>query len=400
MPLKAFYGSRFSQNMTKTPEGFLVCHNVPISRSGWFEYLGQELNLNDMYGQIVKVYRPSDEVFNDATMASFESKSATDEHPPDDVMPDNYSAYEKGHVTNVRRGSGSEDDLLLADLVIKDPVLISEIEAGKREVSAGFSFDLVIGEDGTPMQTQIRGNHAAIVTKGRAGPRVSIKDNAPIKTKKLERSKPMSKKDLVKKWLGLIANDESTTPEEVLQAADMLSPGAVTEPPKATDEGGDIGSRLDKIEAILAKLVESDNQVHSQVETDALGELETELEKEDPEASKTVPADVMDADPEPEDNKKDEPIVAADRATVLAAIKELKPFIALIPDQAERKKAADALAKTFKQQLAPAGTQPDGYAGILSAVAANRAKAQDSDKDDPGAFGRNCAKMNPHSKKQ
>lgn len=30
----AYYGSKISEHMTKTPEGFLICHDVPIARIG------------------------------------------------------------------------------------------------------------------------------------------------------------------------------------------------------------------------------------------------------------------------------------------------------------------------------------------------------------------------------
>lgn len=87
--MRAYYGSRFSPNMTVTPEGFLIAHNVPIARTGWYEYLGEEIGVNEMRGQIVQVYRSPEEVFSPAAMASFEGKVATDEHPPEAVAPDN-----------------------------------------------------------------------------------------------------------------------------------------------------------------------------------------------------------------------------------------------------------------------------------------------------------------------
>ena len=132
--MKAFYGSRFSPNMTRTPEGYLICHNVPIARTGWYSYLGQEIGLSDEYNKKIDVYRSPEEVFSTAALASFEGKPVTDNHPSTDVRPDNYNSYMKGVCANVRKGAGDLTDCAVADLIIYDPILDSEIESGKREV--------------------------------------------------------------------------------------------------------------------------------------------------------------------------------------------------------------------------------------------------------------------------
>jgi hypothetical protein len=173
--MKAFYGSRISENMTVTPDGFLICFNVPIARTGWYDYLPQEIGVE---GQgLVKVYRSPEEVFNRQAIASFEGKPTTDEHPPELLTPDNSELFIKGAVQNVRQ-SLSEPDLLLADLIIYNSILIDEImNKGKREVSCGYECNYVDNGDGTYSQVQICGNHVAIVENGRAGDRVAIKDS-------------------------------------------------------------------------------------------------------------------------------------------------------------------------------------------------------------------------------
>ena len=45
--MRVFYGSRLSDNMTLTPEGYLICLNVPIARTGSQQYLRSELGLLD-----------------------------------------------------------------------------------------------------------------------------------------------------------------------------------------------------------------------------------------------------------------------------------------------------------------------------------------------------------------
>lgn len=174
---KAYYGSKISDNMTKTPEGFLICHNVPIARTGTYKYLSCEIGLDGQ--DVVDVYREPEEVFDQRTLASFEGKAFTDTHPSVDVNTDNWGMLSKGEVSNVRKGSGENSDKIVADLIVRDPIVINEIESGaKREVSAGYECEYV-EKDGKIYQTNIRGNHVALVQQGRAGKQVSIKDEQP-----------------------------------------------------------------------------------------------------------------------------------------------------------------------------------------------------------------------------
>lgn len=146
------------------------------------EYLPEELGLPPDDAP-VPVYRPAEEVFDDACMASFEGMPVTDDHPltAEGVTAENIRYLQKGHAHNVRRGEGKEADLLLADLIITDPDLQAEILGGKREISCGYNYTLT-REGGRYLQRNIRGNHIAVVDAGRAGPRVAIRDHAKPQT--------------------------------------------------------------------------------------------------------------------------------------------------------------------------------------------------------------------------
>ena len=176
-----YYGTRLSENISRRPEGYLLCLNVPVARSGTQEYLPEELGIPapSPGPPAIPVYRPEEEVFSPETIASFEGMPVTNDHPPDGVSIDNIRALQKGHAQNVRRGTGEDADLLLADLMITDSHLIHLIlEEGKREISCGYTYELC-QEDDRFIQRKIRGNHIAVVDAGRAGPRVSIKDSEP-----------------------------------------------------------------------------------------------------------------------------------------------------------------------------------------------------------------------------
>ena len=85
----AYYGDRISPHMTDTPEGFLICHDVPIARTGPQDYLARELQLDGDPDRFVSVQRYPEDVFEAATLASFEGKPVTDGHPPENVGPEN-----------------------------------------------------------------------------------------------------------------------------------------------------------------------------------------------------------------------------------------------------------------------------------------------------------------------
>ena len=147
-----YYGSQISPNKVETSEGILICRNVPIARIGQQDYLARELQLDGDPNKLVSVMRYEDDVFDKATLASFEGKPVTDGHPAESVAPENFGRLAKGHVQNVRR----EGDFIVADLHINDANLISDIQNGvKKEVSCGYLCNYEEDGDGYK-QTHIR----------------------------------------------------------------------------------------------------------------------------------------------------------------------------------------------------------------------------------------------------
>ena len=168
-----------------TPEGFLVCHDVPIARTGQQLYLSSEVPVEDAGNGEVRIDRLPEEVFRQETIASFEGKAVTVEHPNDFVTPENWQQLAVGTVQNVRRGDGLQDDLLIADLIITDAAAIKYINESLPEVSAGYEARYEQTEPGRGVQRDIVGNHVALVERGRAGPRCSIQDKEPTMTRTL-----------------------------------------------------------------------------------------------------------------------------------------------------------------------------------------------------------------------
>ena len=237
-----YYGNRLSENISRRePEGYLLCLNVPVARTGVQEYLPEELGLpgNGPPG-LISVQRPESEVFSPETIASFEGMPVTNDHPPDGVDVSNIRALQKGHAHNVRRGTGEESDLLLADLIITDPVLIDLILDGKREISCGYTYELC-EENGTYIQRKIRGNHVAVVDAGRAGHRVSIRDHEPAEpafvipeNKQPERRTSNMKKSLSKILARMAKDGDIETVAEIIE--EMIEPEGAETPAEAVAE--------------------------------------------------------------------------------------------------------------------------------------------------------------------
>lgn len=426
---KAYFGSRISDHILKTPEGFLICKDVPIARTGTQQYRGCEFG-GPVADGIYNVQRPEAEVFDRAAVASFEGKPVCDEHPEEDVTPDNYGRYMKGVCRDVRRGDGDLSNCLVADLVIYDADLINKIEAGKREISCGYDCLWNPTSDSSYDQLEIRGNHVAVVDRGRAGHKVAIRDTADDKKGGTKMSK-----SLIGRILRALARDESTTPEDMEAAAKLAgssdaeprpqpapapapaapaapatpAPAAVPQPenkPAAMDEATE--ARFKKIEDALEAISSKLNPAPPAAEPkkDALDALEEELQNKAPAAAPAPagdeddviepPEDINAQDAAPEEDVEGEcaPNAKEVRDAAMALIKNLKPAVAAIPNEAQRKRAADSLAILIKGSM-----QQDAQYGELMQMR-RRSAAQDSKPAaDDYALGREIAKKyNPHYK--
>ena len=366
-----YYGTRLSENISRRePEGYLLCLNVPVARTGTQDYLPEELGLSPGPPGMIPVLRPESEVFSPETIASFEAMPVTNDHPPDGVDISNIRALQKGHAHNVRRGSGEESDLLLADLIITDPTLIDLILDGKREISCGYTYELC-EENGQFIQRKIRGNHVAVVDAGRAGPRVCIKDQKPNEP---ERSTHIMKKSL-SKILARMAKDgdietvaeiieemiEPEAPAEVVEevveaAAAAAEPEAVIETPEATivvDEAtlGDIISRLDQIISLLTPAAADEDPAGDPIEeiAEAVEEaIEAAVAAEEPVLDEDLPEgttaeevaeiveEILDPisgtiDPAGDECDPEEQEVLSTGDAIRAALVPMKPALAKLP---------------------------------------------------------------------
>ncbi len=165
-----------------TPEGFLLCEEVPIARTGMLIYGPDETPIKAGPEGLVKIHREPEEVFRPESIASAQGKSVTDDHPDEDVNPENWKELTVGTAFNVRRGLGAQDDLLLADFLITDKDGIEAIRSGRKtEVSCGYEADYEEISVGVGRQKNIIINHIALVENGRCGPRCAVGDRNSTK---------------------------------------------------------------------------------------------------------------------------------------------------------------------------------------------------------------------------
>jgi hypothetical protein len=163
----------------KTTDGYLVA-NARISRTGIQLYSGHEVGMPDQ--QVVRVYRPPEEVFSKRSMHSLAHRPITLEHPPNMVDAINWRDFAIGHTGDEVTRDG---DCVRVPMVIMDAKAVEAYEKhGVRELSVGYGCELKWGKGKTPSgeaydckQTAIRGNHLAVVPAARGGSRLRIGDD-------------------------------------------------------------------------------------------------------------------------------------------------------------------------------------------------------------------------------
>lgn len=140
-----------------------------LSRAGVLKYRNDD-------GSWRNEYRPPAEVFSSESMQSFDGMAVTDYHPngiPVDVS--NRTSLGRGYIVP---GSLRRDGFnLIGTIHVTDANLIAAVRNGRTAVSLGYFQDRIpergtSTEDGQAYvfkQTNIRGNHVAIVDIARAG---------------------------------------------------------------------------------------------------------------------------------------------------------------------------------------------------------------------------------------
>ncbi len=400
-----------SANKGTTSQGYLVANNALIARTGVQYYLSEELGIRDeqgrpVMGKTIKVYRLPEDVHDPLALQSIESAPVTDDHPnePEGVTLDNHAILAKGHGRNIR----PEGDNVGADLVITDPALIRKVQDKQKvQISLGYTCSYEPYKDGYK-QTNIRVNHIAVVTKGRAGERVKIYDSQPKRKKQVFKNAQEAQAAM------FTAYCKDASPEEAMAAMKFLSlndaaPAAVVE---KNNEAGLLAKLVGMLSAKPVKDADSDEDKEDEKKDkktedskilaalDALNArfdaLEAKVNDADGDDDEDEDDEKATKDADPDEDEDEEKKKTEDSAAAIAqVVKDMKPFLAKLPEK-DRKQANDALRKALGQE--PKGKSSGKYLGIMNAIATPNRDAAPKDKAQLGQ--EIAAKFNPHYKKQ
>lgn len=350
-----------------TPEGYLLCRDVPLARIGTLMYGDGEVPVTADNTGLILIQRGEDVLFDPKTIASAEGKPITDDHPEDWVGPKNWKELSKGSGHNIRRGEGIDSDLLIGDLLVTDKDTIDAVLEGKVEISLGYDADYIEVSPGKGLQSNIVVNHIALVDKGRCGSRCSIGDSfMSDKTKK----KKISFADRIR---NLVKTKDAEEAEKLAKAVEDEELEIET---KDSDDDEDLDGKTSDA-AVNRQILKMLKTMDSR-----LGALEKKKTKDSDDPEKpTEDNDNPDDDPEKtkDDILKAEPTGKADEGVthtgdslkeVMVRAEILSPGIKLPPtiDSANNGKAV-VLAK--RQALKAAMQTTDGQKAVAPFIGAN-----------------------------
>lgn len=206
----------------RTAEGYIATQARAV-RSGIQEYMAFEfgdLAIADGFDRddIIRIYRPPESVFSKDSLKSAVHIPITVDHPAEMVDSENYADLAVGEVsTDVMR----DGEFVAFSIMVKDKRGIEAIDAGKVELSAGYTAELVRVNhtDYDYVMGKPNYNHLAIVDQARAGSDARIGDNAAKQWGAAPLSKPDKKEtvmDIVKVMIGDKAVSVAATDAEIV----------------------------------------------------------------------------------------------------------------------------------------------------------------------------------------
>ena len=281
------FGHKITPRIWEDNSGYLICYDCILARTGSYDYLESEIMQDGDPNKIVKVYRTPEEVFSPEAIASFENKPFCNEHPQDDVTPENYKDLMVGTIRNIRRGTGNLENCLVGDVIVFDPEVQELIKSGeKRELSLGYNTDIIQDQSGRYVMTNIRGNHLALVDSGRAGC-ATIRDSAKSLNKlggqngmKNIRNGKKFKYKMLDEDVYEVVDAEPEEELDVIEDDDISTeetPAPVTEEPVHDDDDDKMSQVLDMLTKICEHLGIGADEAEPVVDEDVPEEVEEEI---------------------------------------------------------------------------------------------------------------------------
>lgn len=248
---------------SRTDEGYIRAQ-AAVTRTGVFLY-------RDADGSERRELRHPNEVFSADSIRSMQMIPITNQHPAGMVNKDNAKDLTIGHVGEAITVDAPD---VLATLAITDGQAIQDIDAGRVELSLGYTCVLVkedgyddTGQPYTHRQTNIRYNHLSVVDRARAGAayRLNLDSGAFQTDDKQEQS--MTVENL--KTVTLDGIDYSTPPE-VAVALDKANARADAAEEKVKTDAAEATKKLDAVQAKLDAAEEKLAEAEKRGDDDAI----------------------------------------------------------------------------------------------------------------------------------
>lgn len=238
--------------------GYWFIEHNPISKVGIFDYLGSSISEECEPNKVYKVFRSGDTLLASVPTWDNPPKPFINDH---EMLGEGFSKIDDRPVQGVITNPQYEDGVLYADITVYSEALKDAIENGKKELSLGYfcKFEkqpgTYEGENYDYVQTNMVGNHIALVDAGRCGSDVKVFDRKCV----MDSFDIINKEEDLKKTEDLASiNNEQETETKDSEMADKREAirkiMAIAAKPDSDFEGGE----KEKIETIAKLLEESE----------------------------------------------------------------------------------------------------------------------------------------------
>lgn len=260
---------------SKDKNGYLIIKNNPIAKAGVFDYLASEIKENGSPDQVVKVFRP------------FENLETKKDHfaKKPIVLGHEWVGEERDSVQGaIGDVITAKAPYLYADLIIYSPSLIKEIEEGNIvELSPGYDAGLIKeggifeGESYEYKQDLINVNHLAVVEEGRSGKDLRLLDSKKTGEKKMDILELLTK--AVKRVKDEAPKEEVKTQDEDKREL-IREVMAIASKPDSEFTGGE-NEKIETVAKLLEKLAYKPSEESKSVDADAVEEKKEEVKIEE-----------------------------------------------------------------------------------------------------------------------
>lgn len=319
-----------------------IKHN-PISAVGVFDYLGSNISDDCEPNRIYKVYRPAETLRESVDTWNNPPKPLILQH---EMLGDGFTSTDdrpvQGIISNVEFDENTGK--LYGDIAVYSDEMKDAIESGVRELSLGYMCQykkqpgVYNGQTYDYIQTDMRGNHCAIVEAGRCGSDVRVFDHkCAMDSIDVNPTDFMACENVLNKNENsekINIDNETKGENEMADKREAIREiMAIAAKPDSDFEGGE----SEKIETI-AKLLENSEYAKSEAGTDEDDVVEEEKKATDKcgkdskirrgrrarDEDDSEKKESEDEDDDEEKKAEDEDVSLSD---VLAAIKELGDLI-------------------------------------------------------------------------